>query len=364
MLPDVNEGMVEELKVLRKLAEKRSAVRQAAGGVFFDMHHNDVQVWQGYKGTGLSWDHPHRRGARTVEGDPVVHMRTQGLQNWFAPQNSAADILVREMMLLACETAASWCAERKIPIIFRGTMARPDAVDPDTYFCDVVQPAVKASPTGEMPMHLSIQYVHSLGRTVLRTTPIKHKIAGMEHYAKVTSPLRRYGDMIVHWQIEAALREEARTGRSLVTQQKRIDHNFLPFSPNVLDTIMLGLQPREFLISRSKQYANNFWITMLMFRAYHFGECDLPFATTQQQSADTGKPLIRVFIHTDQMLDHMSASGIETMLNVQANMHRPERWGLEWAKRGDVWECEMDHVDVYRRIIVVKPVRLVERPGA
>ena len=31
-------------------------------------------------------------------------------------------------------------------------------------------------------------------------------------------------------------------------------------------------------------------------------------------------------------------------------------------KMGDVWEVEMDHVDVYKRTLCVKPMRLAERP--
>ena len=367
MLPEVKGEMVEELKTLSRLAGKRSEIRRSKGGVFFDMPGNDIEVWQSAKSTGLAWDHPHRKGARSVEGDPVIQMRSRGLQNWFKTHEGAVDIMVKEMMLLACETAAAWCAERGIPSIYRGTVPVPGMPDPDTYYRDIMLPAAQKSKDGEVPMHLSIQYLRSMGKTVLKTSPIKHKLVGLEPYAKVTSPLRRYGDMIAHWQIEAALREEARTGKSLLIQpgeekKRKRDLSFLPFSSKVLETIMVGLQPREHLIHRVKAYATKFWIALLVFRAHHFGETSLPFAASQAEAAATGKPLMRVFCHTDKVRRGVNIPCIETTLNLDANMWRPEvNYGLEAFRHGDTWEAEVDWVDVYKRIVIVKPVRLVER---
>ena len=358
MLEFVTQAQVEELKVLQRLAEKRSDIRRAAGGVFFDMHHPDIAVWQQYNSSGLAWDHPHRKGARTVEGDPVIQLTTRGLRNWFSPQEDVVDVTVREMMLLACETAASWCAERQIPSIFRGTVRKPDQPDPDKYLKEVLEPAAQKMPRGEYPMHLGLAYIQALGSTALTTRPMPHKVLGLDCYGKVTSPLRRYGDMIVHWQIEAALREEAKRNKSLITQDRRADRSFLPFSNSVLSTIMLGLQPREFMIARSKAYAENFWTNMLLYRAFHYNECELPFST----APGDGKPLSRVFISTDQMTNYFTLGCLNIDLNLQATMWRPERLGLEPTGRGDVWEVEVDFVDVYRRTMMFKPVRLVESP--
>ena len=84
MLASITEKQGEELKILQRLAEKRSDRRKAAGGLFFNIHKHDVNVWQQYRASGLAWDHPYRKGSRTVEGDPVIQLKTKGLTNWFA----------------------------------------------------------------------------------------------------------------------------------------------------------------------------------------------------------------------------------------------------------------------------------------
>ncbi|KAF2168571.1 hypothetical protein M409DRAFT_65491 [Zasmidium cellare ATCC 36951] len=319
---------VGDLKTLRSLAEKRAAIRRKAGGLFFDSNKPEVSVWQSFSRSGLSWDHPYRKGIRTVEGDPVIQFKTRGLVNWFEPSNRPGQSLVQELMLLAGELAAAWCAARQIPIIYRGTIKDHRKADPQRFWEENIGPHVKDGKT--MPLHLGIQYIQLQGYTTLRTTPLAHKILGLPSYAKVTSPLRRYGDMIHHWQIEAALRHEAETGRSLLVEKcSKPDRSFLPFSGPVLDTIILGLQPRESIITRSKAMAEQFWVIMLVFRKAVFGEDGhLPF-----------------------------------LPDTHFNPSLPQPMSVP-ARRGDVWEVHMHDVDVYRRALYVKPVRLIGREGA
>jgi len=350
---DVMPQQVQQLKALGRLATRRQDMRKAAGGLFFDAHKPEVTVWESYKGSGLTWDRPHRHKSRRVEGDPVIQMRTKGLVNWFAPFNDAVDVLVREMMLLACEIAATWCSERKIPAVFRGSVPNPERMDSEQFFREVMAPAMKSSPDGQYPMHLGLRYLETFGSTALSTEPFKHKILGMDRYGKVTSPLRRYGDMIVHWQIEAALRQEAELGRSLVTDDKRADRSFLPFNLPTLRGLLKVIQPREAMIMKAKQYAEAYWMTMLLFRAFHFGEMKMPFET------------FRAYVHAKpNAVSQYRSTGVMLMeLNMNASMLRPETrgTGLPEARQGDVWECKVEYIDVYIRTIYVSPLRLMER---
>ncbi|MCP4651637.1 MAG: RNB domain-containing ribonuclease, partial [PVC group bacterium] len=43
---------------------------------------------------------------------------------------------------------------------------------------------------------------------VLQTIPEKHSGLGLEHYTRVTSPLRRYLDLLVHQQLRAYLKND------------------------------------------------------------------------------------------------------------------------------------------------------------
>ncbi|TKA64697.1 hypothetical protein B0A55_11190 [Friedmanniomyces simplex] len=225
----------------------------------------------------------------------------------------------------------------------------------DQFLQEVLLPAAAKDPKGETPMHIGLRYLETFGSTALSTSPFKHKIVGLDAYGKVTSPLRRYGDMILHWQIEAALREEARTGRSLVTDKKveDVDRRFLPFSANVLNTIIVGLQPREKMISRSKSYSEMFWISQLLFRAHHFGETALPLGKT-----------LRAYVHDDFSGHATFGWGVGCYimdLNVTGTLMQEVGSQQVTAKMGDVWECEIEQVDCYKRVVILKAVRLLER---
>ena len=382
MASSVTPAMKEQLMALQHLAAKRTDLRKAAGGIFFSTTRPNAEVYQNFKGPGLSWDHPYRKGSRTTEGDPVIKVSTKGFRNWFAQNEGVAEVIVREMMLLASETAAKWCAERKIPAIFRGVIPSPDQTDPDAFLRDVLLPAAAKNPNGEYPLHLGIRYLIALGTIALSSKPIQHKTLGISHYGKVTSPLRRYGDMILHWQIEAALREEARTGKSLVTNKHNVDRSFLPFSEAVLNTIMLGLHPREKIILRATTYADHFWIAQCLFRAFHFGEAKIPWTPVAESPhlPTAAHPALRnitslhggpppppqnynchVVIQSDSnnAFSEIGCQNVE--LNVPMNMMRPEKLGLGKVQQADVWECNVLYVDVYKRATFVKPVRLVHR---
>lgn len=355
---EVNPEMVQELQTLRMLAEKRADIRKAAGGLFFDVHKPEINVWQSHKAPGLAWDHPHRRGSRHVEGDPVIQMKTKGLVNWFSASSDTPNVMVRECMLLACEVAAAWCDERAIPAVFRGSVPRPGKLSSDQFFEEHLAPLVAQRTTGgkvgDYPMHLGMQYLETFGTTSLSTRPFKHKILGMQNYGKVTSPLRRYGDMIFHWQIEAALREEATTGKSLITSNPDADRRFLPFSTPVLNTILIGLQPRESIIMKAKMFAENFWINLLLFRAHHYHETPLPLGNDNKT--------VHAYVHVDPKSGFHTQSVIVKELNVVASLMNPEDCGVHGQiRQGDVWECEVDNVDCFRRVPFLRPRNLVER---
>ncbi|KAF2217387.1 hypothetical protein CERZMDRAFT_54864 [Cercospora zeae-maydis SCOH1-5] len=329
-----------ELRRIMDLAQARSAARKRAGGIFFEVEQPYMGVWQNARKTGLGWDHPWRHGSRSVYGDPIIQLQTQRLKNWFTASRSQAQVLVSEAMLLCSEIAATYCAKRRIPAIYRGTTRMSDTVEhPRKGEWEELLAQGK-----QLPMYLGLPYLQSMGYTVLRTHPLKHNYLGMDHYAKVTSPLRRYGDMILHWQIEAALRYEATTGQTLAVgddDKTKHDRSFLPFSNQILETIMLGLQPRETMITRAKRYSISHWISMLLFRMHHFkegGAGPVP---------DPSSP------------DFNSFPG--ALPPGQGGLPFKTLHCFPEARQGDIWEVEMEAVNIYSRMVLVRPLRLVER---
>lgn len=339
------EHEIEMLKKLQVLAEKRQTQRRLAGGLFLDSNRPEINVWHNQRHPGLPWEHPSRVRARHVVGDPIIEYRTKALTSWFSSGEGVSDILVREHMLLACEIGASWCAERSIPIINRGTVVSPDINEAKRFYDEVLAPATEKN-NGEAPMHLAIEYLANSGSTVLTTKPLHHRVLGIPHYSKATSPLRRYGDMLLHWQIEAALREEAKAGTQLNFGGK--NQSLLPFSEGALSLIAKGLQPRESMIRRATTYAEEHWQANTFFRAHNYKEFELP-AT------------MNAYVHMRPATLKSDFAVIIKEFSLMATMTRPQEFGLEEAKAGDTWECEIENVDCFMRRVLFKPVRLVDR---
>jgi len=95
-------------------------------------------------------------------------------------------LLVTDAMLMAGEAAAGFCLEREIPIPF-ATQAMPAKV--------------------EQPADLAAMYTYRrrFKPTRLTSDPEPHFGLGLTRYARATSPLRRYSDLLVHQQIRAWL---------------------------------------------------------------------------------------------------------------------------------------------------------------
>jgi len=109
--------------------------------------------------------------------------------------NGPARQLISEMMICACAGAAEWCVEQKIPSIYR-CQAQPTE-GPGNPKGAVTNPAEQA------------EVLRRLQPTVLTTTPSLHYTLALDAYVQVSSPLRRYSDLVMHRQIKAHLRGEA-----------------------------------------------------------------------------------------------------------------------------------------------------------
>jgi exoribonuclease-2 len=146
------------------LGERNTARRRAGGAVFIDLPELHIQVRDGQ-----------------VSMEPIV------------PRKSAE--MVRECMLLAGEGAAWWVLHR----------AR-ELLGSSLPFPFVVQ-EIGDLPSRPLPGYAgSWQLRKSMRPRGLSLKPGLHQGLGLDVYTQVTSPLRRYTDLLAHQQIRAALR--------------------------------------------------------------------------------------------------------------------------------------------------------------
>ena len=104
--------------------------------------------------------------------------------------------IVREMMLLAGEAAGRWARDRRLPFLYSSQEA-PNI--PAQYLADM-----------ERPAPLSVQFARRKGMraSIVGTETLAHRGLGLSFYSQVTSPLRRYQDLLTHYQIRRSLQRE------------------------------------------------------------------------------------------------------------------------------------------------------------
>lgn len=217
---------VRTLKTLYRLANARRQKRLARGAIPKWPAQAKVDTFFG--NTSIE---PTTTGLMTCNGDPTFRI------SW----DNNSSTMISSTMVLAGEIAARWCADRAIPIPY---LSQPD--------CEKNEEALKAYTEKiyypllmkgeETPEHVE-QLLNLVGESKPSTKPGRHFFMGVDMYTKVTSPLRRYSDLISHWQIENALAQEMDKGK--VVEQK------LPFSRKELDQeILPWMRVRQTSIQR------------------------------------------------------------------------------------------------------------------
>jgi exoribonuclease-2 len=157
----IESGALQRLYSLAQAYQRR---RQAAGAFLLDLPEVSIRVREG-----------------EVIFEPIQRLRSREL--------------VREAMLMAGEAAARFAIQNGIPFPF------------------VSQEASEAAPTGGVevawakPDSLAQRFAlrRLLKRSQVSSLPARHAGVGLEAYCRVTSPLRRYLDLVAHQQLRAWL---------------------------------------------------------------------------------------------------------------------------------------------------------------
>ncbi len=167
-----------EIEAIANWAHKRKAWRYAQGAISINMPEAMIKV----KGDDISID---------------------------ILDDSQSRQLVAEMMILAGEVAARYGQAHNIPLPFRG------------------QPQPELPPEEEL-LQLPAGFVRAcamrrcMPKSEMSITPVRHAGLGLNTYTQATSPIRRYSDLLTHFQLKAHLRGEV-----------------LPFSAEQLKEVMM-----------------------------------------------------------------------------------------------------------------------------
>ncbi len=154
----------QELLDLWEMAQRRQQWRLAQGAIAIEMPESSIKV-----------------------REDAIDIRVL--------EESPARQLVAEMMILAGEAAGRYGQEHDLPLPFRG---QPQPELPP-------EEELQALPVGPVR---SVAIRRCMSRSEVALSPSRHASLGLDTYIQVTSPIRRYSDLIAHYQIKAHLRGE------------------------------------------------------------------------------------------------------------------------------------------------------------
>jgi exoribonuclease-2 len=141
-----------------------------------------------------------RQQWRTAQGAISIHMPESSIRvieedniDIQVLDDSQSRQMVAEMMILTGEVAARYGQVNELAIPFR-SQPQPE-LPPDEELLQL--------PTG--PVRYSA-IRRCMPRSEMGITPARHATLGLDGYSQVTSPIRRYTDLLAHFQIKAHLR--------------------------------------------------------------------------------------------------------------------------------------------------------------
>lgn len=137
--------------------------------------------------------------------------------------------LVAEMMILAGQICGRYGTENNLPLPYRG-QPQPELPSEEELL------KLPAGPTRFCALR------SCMPRSEMSMSPIRHASLGLESYVQVTSPIRRYTDLLSHFQIKAHLRGEE-----------------LPFSREELQEIVYSVSSSSYEATLVERQTNRYW---------------------------------------------------------------------------------------------------------
>lgn len=338
---DLSPEQIRTLEILHKISRARDKQMETNGGIISSVPNAQVSVsFDGEQAARPAM----LNSSRSYHGDPSIQVSVPSETDPDRYNKLMRTSAVARLMLVANEVAARWCQERNLPIPYRKSQSSPEK-DAEAYYREKILPIVQAN---ETPNRYDLmQYYSHLGRVRMSTTPGRHAALGIDLIAKTTSPLRRYPDLLVHWQIGAALLHEATTRQSL-SGNKTEDLPFLPFTRAEIEAKIPRMDMRERSINNAHKKADRAWICQFLVRAWQFGQAELPKRLKWRCEA-----------WRDSRADTASMSKMGTLTDFASHCKMTVRDGMELGdiQPGDEWEVELENVDVYNLTIFVKAIR-------
>lgn len=162
-------------------------------------------------------------------------------------KSSTARDLVAELMILCNHATAVYTKERGISGIYRSQAISLCTADAEKQFHDIAarqHPKQFGKGLGKtLDINDSLKLLNRVRAATLSVDPQPHAALGLNLYTQNSSPLRRFQDVLCHWQIERFLLNESNA----------------MFDTSQMDTMSVRLMRNQGLLKRASWQSNHFW---------------------------------------------------------------------------------------------------------
>ena len=347
MVEGFTEAQIQTLQKIKSLCRAARHQRFSQGAVPIGLRSQNseasVQGLQPFESDSIS----HLK----IRGDPSIRIQgtvfqpmDEGVPEHLQPLYDANQ-MIPEIMGMACESAARWCRQREIAVLFLSTKTDPALPPISEYRKRVLEPITRNKTASAIPHFVGVEFMSLYGSRNLSPFPQKHHTLGIDAYVQCTSPLRRFSDMVCHWQIEATLLHEGavRTGA-----QPHGSTPALPFRFAQVEELCTRTLAHDAELSRMAARDLQHWNVQLLFRNFYFGE---------------GDPLPETFticVRRPGFWVQREAQGIVCELNLNAMVTKNEVSEQEGGLQRDTWwEARITSVDTCSRYVRVEPLRKI-----
>ncbi|OJD17626.1 hypothetical protein AJ78_02276 [Emergomyces pasteurianus Ep9510] len=276
-----------------------------------------------------------RTTAYHYTGDPTVHFNNLATDP-FEIMESTKEDLVNHVMVLAGEIAGQWLKDRQVPVVFAATWYHPE-----------YSPFTREKISAEIPNSFHL----GLPRSFSSPNPTPHASLGVDQYVRCTSPLRRYTDLIAHWQIEAVLRQQA---NELSASASQIFTDNLPFKKPDIEKYIARADWQNRLKDRAQNRSRDFWICQALFRSFYFNAAKLPptfQCIIQGQNFD---PTFEFSADWDEYYGRLQPFDLQCLVTLEKTASP--------MQIGDLVDVELVSIDMYTLRVTAKFCRHVKRP--
>ena len=277
-------------------------------------------------------------------GDPTIKL--QATRFMLKMRHSEGDgdrslgpSVLQQSMVLAGESFGKWCRDRNLPIIYYGAQFHP-------YYT--------VSKINELDHGIKFRPP----KVVLSVQPIPAPLPNTKQYTRVTSPLRRFPDMIAQWNINTYLQAEA---QGKISPGAVVDENIrLPWPEEDIQDFIDNEALISPFVSALEGTAAQDYAAHALFRAFHFQEAKLPEVWDVQIQRKITQAASRAW--AAPMLAGMGLAAesgfLGTLLpfRMRVMVLKSKKGWEDSAKAQQFLPCKLELVDASRRVVYVTAV--------